>query len=893
MPQLRREKYHLVPVAPSPHFPSPGSLLDVVVRGNGQTLGELPQPMLCWVALYGGLQTTGRLLRTQTWLLSALQVDCLWYHLARSVGCTRPVADTEHGWQESLGKGLESPVRHVNWQQLIQQNMQLHGQPYVWLQICDMELRIMISSGRISDVLFLFHELRKILPRLHFGPGKRDDAAMVCRLRRRQWRGRPGSIPQVGSLVAGARLMCECAEPASSSWQLPPFCGTAPSPNQGTSATRGMPFLSWPWSLLSSKNGDDVGGMMIRVVSLLVPRALYINAGTTVGSLFEELSIALRLKSTLLCDLGHPLEFQIMHQTERKTKLVLPKQTLLREIFWVQSETIFIELESDDHRLGRRRARALSLLIYREEPFSQEQDKHLSNETKTCSSLDDLGILDTCGSTWGRQVSEPTVGSELDFEQPAFQRQVSDPLASGRHRPRLQQNASLNVGRRNRNWAAGHPGDQAAEFPPDGELQESLSEDDGRQRERILPHYPPVVVPHSARTRQFEFHPSLSDVILTGDKEGNVNILKLNSEEDEWHTPLHLGKDSVLALSWLHHHPQIAMCGASHSGMICCVKYDPQAAPNTPAMKVAGMLEDFPKLSSLNVNCTDDFMVVSGISQHVAIYDVPTSRLVHRAEGVHEHLINISRFCHSTPHILATASFDHTCRIWDLRIPMQANKAVKTLNCGGHNVMCAFSPDDKYLLCSGVDTRITQFEVPSWRRSPEKFPLPNPIQRERYRRSMYLSSSQAFITAATEESHMHILSVTGYNYGVVDFRGVIRAWKEQKMSRNITEMGTQHRTSPKTRGRSLATQDAPELRSDSPQSSLCRMDRSQQLVHGTVQLDEGGREADGGSQNGEFIQSLRAHPTIGNQVGVLLSGIRGDHSVVALVDFASEYGASH
>lgn len=71
------------------------------------------------------------------------------------------------------------------------------------------------------------------------------------------------------------------------------------------------------------------------------------------------------------------------------------------------------------------------------------------------------------------------------------------------------------------------------------------------------------------------------------------------------------------------------------------------------------------------------------------------------------------------------------------------------------------------------------------------------------------------------------------------------------------------------------------------------MDRSQQLVHGTVQLDEGGREADGGSQNGEFIQSLRAHPTIGNQVGVLLSGIRGDHSVVALVDFASEYGASH
>ena len=35
-----------------------------------------------------------------------------------------------------------------------------------------------------------------------------------------------------------------------------------------------------------------------------------------------------------------------------------------------------------------------------------------------------------------------------------------------------------------------------------------------------------------------------------------------------------------------------------------------------------------------------------------------------RGIGVHSHLINISRFAHGAPHIFATASLDHTCKVW-------------------------------------------------------------------------------------------------------------------------------------------------------------------------------------------------------------------------------------
>jgi len=332
-----------------------------------------------------------------------------------------------------------------------------------------------------------------------------------------------------------------------------------------------------------------------------------------------------------------------------------------------------------------------------------------------------------------------------------------------------------------------------------------------------------------------------------------------------------------------------------------------------PALQQVHKVEEFPKLSSLSANCTDDFLVASGISPNIAVYDVCTGKALLRANGVHEHFVNISRFCHNSPHIFATASFDHTCKVWDLREKIMPGRPVKTLNTGSHNVMCVFSPDDKHILCSGVDTHIKQFEVPSWRQTPEQFPLREPIHRERYRRSTYMATNQHFVTAATEESHMHIMGVNGKKFGVVDLRRVVQEWAD----RGLTQSAYRHETPccmqmPRSyldcslvgRGRRIPWPFASHSAGSATTSTQlgrtamqkdsrdCLADahdvvgpaNAGHLVRGVVHLDDADPNGGSSRNNHEFIQSIRTHQTVKNRIGVLLSLTQSEQSYVALVD---------
>ncbi|CAK0793381.1 unnamed protein product [Prorocentrum cordatum] len=107
----------------------------------------------------------------------------------------------------------------------------------------------------------------------------------------------------------------------------------------------------------------------------------------------------------------------------------------------------------------------------------------------------------------------------------------------------------------------------------------------------------------------------------------------------------------------------------------------------------------------------------------------------------------------------------------------------------GPNVMCTFSPDDTLMLCSGVDTHLSQFEVASGRAFPERFPLRDPAHRDRYRRSAYMAGGGHFATAATEESHLSVLSVHGRPVASVDLRGL--AFEEPWSSRDDGQMFVQ------------------------------------------------------------------------------------------------------
>jgi len=367
----------------------------------------------------------------------------------------------------------------------------------------------------------------------------------------------------------------------------------------------------------------------------------------------------------------------------------------------------------------------------------------------------------------------------------------------------------------------------------------------------------------------------------------------------------------------MRYHPQVAVCGASHSGNIMFLKYDPNAKMTEPSLQLQHHVESFRKLSSLSANCTDDFLLASGISPDISVYDVQTGKVLCHASGVHEHFVNISRFCNTSPHIFATASFDHTCKIWDLRQPLTHDAQVKTLNTGGHNVMCVFSPDDKHVLCSGVDTRIMQFEVPSWRQSPEHFPLREAVHRERYRRSTYLADGGCFVTAATEESYMHVMSVHGKKLGVVDFRGVVQNFVGSDLqgtgvgcSNSITGSGGSGSSRNQATSSCIARL-AGGLHShlDTGRSSWCSLASSsphalQQnslsvvarhgarltaqhhhcLNRGAIQLDDASPSGGSSRISHEYVQSIRTHPTARNRVGVLLSLTQGDTSYVALVD---------
>eukprot|EP00913_Durusdinium_trenchii_P019121 g17969.t1 len=148
---------------------------------------------------------------------------------------------------------------------------------------------------------------------------------------------------------------------------------------------------------------------------------------------------------------------------------------------------------------------------------------------------------------------------------------------------------------------------------------------------------------------------------------------------------------------------------------------------------------------------------------------------------------------------------------------------VKTLRTG-HNVMCTFSPDDRYFLSSGVDTRITQFEVATWQA-----------------RSMPLRKA-VIVTGSTEESHLHLLSVYGKKLGCIDFRS--KCLQARKQNR----------------------------------------ERRPDLIRGTVVLDDSDPLPSGSSRSQAFVQSVRAHPVITNRLGVLMALPEGQKSSIALVD---------
>ncbi|OEH76741.1 wd g-beta repeat-containing protein [Cyclospora cayetanensis] len=190
-------------------------------------------------------------------------------------------------------------------------------------------------------------------------------------------------------------------------------------------------------------------------------------------------------------------------------------------------------------------------------------------------------------------------------------------------------------------------------------------------------------------------------------------------------------------------------------------------------------------LSSVAVNSTDDYLLVSGRSAHLTIHDVATGVKLGTLSDLHSGSINIVRFAHASPHLFVTASFDQTCRLWDLRQRINGRQPLLTVDTGSLSVMCCFDDSDEWLLCSGVDAALRQVCLRSSTVFPESFAIPSVNAETNFRRAVYLQGGTEFITAGTEEGFFRVFSRLGRDLGVVSLEGLLRPFIRMRASPSL------------------------------------------------------------------------------------------------------------
>ena len=326
--------------------------------------------------------------------------------------------------------------------------------------------------------------------------------------------------------------------------------------------------------------------------------------------------------------------------------------------------------------------------------------------------------------------------------------------------------------------------------------------------------------------------------MLIGRRSGSVALL--DTREDKVLAISEAEASPILGLAWLPQHPDLAVYGAALSGGIGLLSVNGDQGDTI----VKSFLGQFNHLSSVSVNCTDDFVMASGFTRDVVLFDLPTGKPLSVLEDIHSNFINILRFSNSMPHVFATTSFDASCKLWDLRCCGSGSsaKALSTANTPSLNVMCTFSNDDSRLLVSGLDSNISQLSVQSGLKPFDVSFLsavPSTDSTTNYRRSVYLShqSPKYFVTAGTDESIVRLVDAdSGMSCGSVSLattRGAI---------------GEEERTASQMFGSMV--------------SRLLMIGRDRTTFEGYNSIHNPRRE---------YVQSLRSSPTHPNSIGVLMS----------------------
>eukprot|EP00930_Biecheleria_cincta_P038068 TRINITY_DN26154_c0_g1_i1.p1 TRINITY_DN26154_c0_g1~~TRINITY_DN26154_c0_g1_i1.p1 ORF type:complete len:905 (+),score=106.64 TRINITY_DN26154_c0_g1_i1:134-2848(+) len=369
--------------------------------------------------------------------------------------------------------------------------------------------------------------------------------------------------------------------------------------------------------------------------------------------------------------------------------------------------------------------------------------------------------------------------------------------------------------------------------------------------------------------RQFEFHPVRPEILLLGKKSGTAEIV--NYETDTQTHCTQVDAHPILGLSWLNQHPQRAVVAASQSGVIKFLRYDELNHGRMESIE----MDSFEHLSSLSMNCTDDYFMTSGFCTDVGLYDVFTGRRINTFQTLHHNFINILRFAHRTPHMFATASFDNTCKVWDLREPIvSGHKPAICLNTGTLNVMCCFCPNDSRVLVSGVDDALRQFDLRVAECRGTKFPVPAMNSSINYRRSLYLAGGRVVASVATNETLLRLFDSEAPHRcaGQINFRN----------------MSLQKPEAPAT----AHTEGKPRLAgrlSNLPFNHSVFLGRRVPARGGSAPPRQ--QEPSPAGPTVEYLQSLRCHPTDPTLLGAIVAASEPTpESLVTTIRFEDQTG---
>ncbi|KAK4537244.1 hypothetical protein CDCA_CDCA11G3269 [Cyanidium caldarium] len=288
-----------------------------------------------------------------------------------------------------------------------------------------------------------------------------------------------------------------------------------------------------------------------------------------------------------------------------------------------------------------------------------------------------------------------------------------------------------------------------------------------------------LVFPAAGRARQFEYHPTIVGRLAVGTLDGTVELVNTHrlgvclsrvsvsnaaasSSITSSQRPAHHHDVAVLGLCWLRGHPDYLLSGTDR-GDIRLLRFSSDSAVRP---SVAATYPEFRHLTSLHANATDQHLIVSGYRKSVPVYNIRTGQSVRTLHPCHDKHINVVKFAHTLPDVLATCSLDGGVALWDLRQPLP----VYRVQMARGNVMLCFSGDDRRLLVSGEDNQVVQLETASGRRLHELI-VRSGRATANYTRSYYLDASgdEYIISGSCEESKVRLFrAMNGKQLGEVE-----------------------------------------------------------------------------------------------------------------------------